>query len=287
MRTRDGIEPSNPVATKAQLAEFDKERSGRHELLTPPQWAEKFGYTGLVEEEWQHVEQIRTWKAGRESKYLTDPRVAWERPISQQGFVELAQGKWRDPSLDRSSPYHYGKKRSGKPPRFAPTEEAIVDLLADAGKWTTTVWITDRLIANLGLGDATSNHRSKVVKVLEGLVEQDRVVRYRGPGAGTTKEIQTVDHVGPHADRNNVSAKWCLTEQLDQWRIERDAFYAEDARRQDLVVGFDIEHTAVTGGRGLGYGGAKAPVYNGEPYDNPITFSWPQFERLVNKLKES
>lgn len=242
------------------------------ELKTPPEWAEHYGITKLIERQWAPGLNRRGYSGARR-------RCANVEPGGKSGYVDLANGNlWTTPLSSTEFRGLLFDDIIGTPGRrtyklvvFDPSIRQVWDLLIATDGWISATDITTRLAEPLGyLPNVKVPSNAKVNKILEGLRAEGVVV------------LQTPDHDHRHphvSTRGGNSRLWTTAEHIEQW----DA----DLAHLDRVVDCRSDAVELAGELLLGHPKAISYRHARRGFDasgDTVTLPFDQFVRLVAQL---
>jgi hypothetical protein len=242
------------------------------DLRLPAEWAEHFGITGLVAEEWQHFEREYV-----DGKYVDADIPEWDRPQTEAEFRRTLHGAWAPPKTEGQR-YASSRDRSKKMPKFTPTPEAVRDALGNYRGWIPTTEVTKTLAEPLGWHGYNLPPNTKVMKLLKALVADGTVIDQ----ADATDAARI-----PTAVRGEGSSKeWMLSTTYDSLREDRRLDEAEHDRRRAKLAGFlaALEETLVAE---VDYSHATRLAYVDGIFDRDadtgqIRMDWETMERIIN-----
>lgn len=245
---------------------------GLVELKTPPEWAEHYGITKLIERQWAPGLKRRGYPEARR-------RCANVDPTKSSGYVDLADGNlWTTPlsstefrSLLFDDIIGTPGRRTYKLPVFDPSVRQVWDLLIETDGWISATDITTQLAEPLGyLPNVKVPPNAKVNKILDGLRAEGVVV----------VGVLDHDHRHPHAStRNGNSRLWTTSDHVAKW----DA----DFELLDRIVDHRGDATALAAELLLGEPSAFRYQHHRRGVDasgDVVTIPFDHFVRLVARL---
>jgi len=249
----------------------------RDDLRTPPEWAEHYGITGLVPEEWQQKERPYSGARAR----VDDERVPlWEMAMPPSRFrsllgVNIARG--------------YGfEARSKEMPPFRPTPEAVLDVLGDHRGWVPTAKVLDELVTPLGYCPSQDHlpkgGKAKVTKILKALHEEGKLVerttlhRRGGPG--------TIPVSGGNYGVADNHKCWILASIYEEMTYDITLDRAEEERRRDRLA----QWADNLGTDDVNYSHPSRPIYTDGVLTGDggkVTLPWDLVEAIIEAEGES
>lgn len=243
------------------------------DLRTPAEWAEHFGVTGLVAEEWQEHSRLAGYG---ESAVLADV-PDWERTMTELEFRRTLHGSW-SPPRDTDRPRLSSRARSKKMPKFTPTPEAVLDALGSYRGWVPSTELTKVLAEPLGWHGYNLPPNAKVMTILKALALAGTVIE-RGDAADAARI--------PSAVRPEGSSKeWLLATTYESLHDDRRLDEAEHTRRRAKLDGFlaSLEETLVPK---VDYSHLTRLAYVAGTFDpdantGRIAMDWATMERIID-----
>lgn len=243
------------------------------DLRTPSEWAEHYGITGLVPEEWQHFAKVKD----ANDDWVDGPVPEWERPQTHTEFRRTLHGEWRPPVTNENR-YARQAPRSKKMPKFAPTAEAVLDALGEHYGWVPTTAVTRTLAEPMGWHGYDLPPNTKVMNHLKALAEAGTVV----------EENSGIDNVRiPTAKRGEGTTKMWMTAAIyESLKADRTTDEGEQYRRTAKLAGWlsSLDPTlpaevAYSHGTRLMYVEGE---YVADADSGRITLDWATMERIIN-----
>lgn len=243
------------------------------DLRIPLEWAEHYGITGLVAEEWQ---EHTTYGYG--ATLTTEEKPDWQRPMTDDEFKRRLHGSW-SPTYDESVPRYQRKARvdrTKKMPKFAPTVEAVRDVLGTFRGWVDTTSITQALGEPLGWDRQNTPPNSKVLKALKTLQEEGVVIEQ-----DDVKDRQRI----PNARRPEGNSKMWMTVSVYEGLIEdRRLDEAEHERRIEKLHGW---LDSLAEGLPVAYSHSNRlcfvdGAFEADADTGKITMDWSVMEQIIN-----
>lgn len=242
------------------------------EMRTPPEWAERFGITGLVEPEWQSHRVISGYGSDAVRHELPD----WQRPMPEGEFVRILHGTFiADQAPGAPSYMRESKQRSKKMPKWAPTREAVLEVLDGRRSFLDTSSVTAELAVPLGWGRSALPANTKVLTILKGLQSEGLVVEAADAGKDPAYGLSAA----------GGSKMWMRSDRIEALDEDRRLDNNEKARRVDKLHGWLAAWNPDFTGN-YHHGGSKPMFVDGE-YDpdedfGTVTLDWSVVEALIN-----
>jgi hypothetical protein len=250
-------------------------------LHTPAEWAALFGITGLVAAEWQDRATTRVPRKedpmlGTIYDRVEGPTPDWDRPMTEREFKHRLHGVWYPGRSNPDAPAwqrNFGKDRTKRMPRFAPTREQVLDALGEFTGWVETSAVTEVLAEPLGYTVGSLPPNTKVLALLRELHNERLVVEIGDP----------IDRDRIPKQRRGGNAKeWLLRSVYDGLVADRDDDQTEHDRRRTKLALVDPSGAATYSHNSklMFVDGNYAPSLD----TGTVTVPWALMESLIDTL---
>jgi hypothetical protein len=246
------------------------------DLRLPSEWAEHFGITGLVEDQWQEHARISGYGDTAVMADVPD----WQRAMTEQEFKRAVHGGYK-PTYADDVPRHQrtaSVPRTKKMPKFAPTDEAVSDALGSFRGWIDTSGVTQALAEPLGWSNQVLPPNGKVLTRLKAMREAGTVVEH--------DDVEDKRRI-PNARRGDGNSKmWLLVSSLNDLIEDRRLDEEEHKRRRTkaatFVASLDpalVPDVAYSNRARLAF---EDGTFIPDADSGTITMAWTTLERLID-----